>query len=441
MQLYNSANLRALICIVLAIWCARSASGQINTYPYVADTQIKSVQVNGASTAPIVDIKKGQVHLSFDHMGYDIMDYVYTIVHCDAEWRPSDIEYEEYLDGYQEDRLLDSDPTEQGRYSSISNSLNTLVPFTHYELTLPNRNMKWRISGNYILQIMDDDDDKRVVMTLRFMVSEEAWRVFPTLPLVSNSGKSFTHHEVDFQVNHDRFNISNPQRDVKCYVLQNMRWDRIIGPITPRPVVTMRNSMDFDYQDSIVFPAGKEFRFFDIRNLDFRTLAVQSIERGPKTYQVYLKPQYDLNSNHSYALTADINGAFNIENNTPGQSEDLRRAEYANVILRLERQLPYETEEVYVVGGLTNWALLPEYKMEYDAASKAYVLNMLLKQGFYNYEIQVVDNTTFRPDPDGGVEGNWHETENLYTILAYYRPFGSRFDRLMARGGIDTRRR
>jgi hypothetical protein len=415
---------------------------QLDTRHQVFDDQIKSVLLNNGSNSPIVDLKAGSITLSFDHLGHDIMDYVYSIVHCDANWQPSDLEYDEYIGGYPEDRLMDSDPGEAGRYSLISNSLNTLVPFTHYELKLPNRNMRWLISGNYLLKIMDDDNDKSVVMLLRFMVSEEEWRVFGTIPPIANSSKIFTHQEIDIQVSHDRFNISNPQREVRAYIMQNMRWDRVLGPIAPRPIVAMRNSMDFDFQDSIVFPAGKEFRFFDIRSLDFRSIAIQRIDRNPDNYFVYLHNQADrsgVNSN-VYEMSGDLNGAYHIENNTQGQGDDLRRAEYAKVLFRFDRAQPYETEDVYIVGAMTNWQRLPEYKMEYNQEFKAYFCWGLFKQGIYNYEIQLVDNTTQRPDKDG-VEGNWHETENLYTILVYYRPFGGRYDRLMARGGVDSRTR
>ena len=36
-------------------------------------------------------------------------------------------------------------------------------------------------------------------------------------------------------------------------------------------------------------------------------------------------------------------------------------------------------------------------------------------------------------------EGNWYETENQYTILIYYRPFGARYDQLIGVKSLSSR--
>jgi hypothetical protein len=55
-----------------------------------------------------------------------------------------------------------------------------------------------------------------------------------------------------------------------------------------------------------------------------------------------------------------------------------------------------------------------------------------LKQGYYNYEYVYIDPQAPAPTPDiSESEGHWHETENDYTILLYYRPFGARYDQII----------
>jgi hypothetical protein len=195
--------------------------------------------------------------------------------------------------------------------------------------------------------------------------------------------------------------------------------------------------MNFDYQDSIVFPAGKSWRFFDMRSFDFRGNNVQKIERNAVTWQVFLKPETDQSESHTYALTDDINGRFSIENRTPGQT--FMQTDYANVLFVLQRNAPFENKEVYVIGEMTDWRLRDEFKMEYDEVSHSYFCNPLLKQGYYNYAFSVVDAETYEPSADDDMEGDWHETGNIYTIMVYYRPFGERYDRLMTVGGVDSR--
>jgi hypothetical protein len=216
-----------------------------------------------------------------------------------------------------------------------------------------------------------------------------------------------------------------------------MRWDRILGPLAPRPFVSVKNKLSFDFQDSIVFPAGKEWRFFDMRTFLFRGPGIQKIERNNQTWQVYLKPEQNRYESVGYELVNDLNGQYNIENRTAG--EGFLQTDYANVLFILEQNQPFENEMVYVFGALTDWQLKPEFKMTYDEASASYYCNPLLKQGYYNYSFLVVDSHTFQPSEQNDQEGNWHETDNVYNIFTYYRPFGGNYDRLVSVGGVDSR--
>jgi hypothetical protein len=68
-----------------------------------------------------------------------------------------------------------------------------------------------------------------------------------------------------------------------------------------------------------------------------------------------------------------------------------------------------------------------------------YVCEPFLKQGYYNYEFAVVDHLTGELDEEG-LEGNWFEASNQYTILMYYRPFGSRYDQLLGAVTVSSRK-
>jgi Domain of unknown function (DUF5103) len=409
----------------LFLLLSRSLHAQEDTSERIIDENIRSAQINPSVPHAVVQLKGGRIDLSFDYVTDEIKDFMYTIVHCNSDWQPSELQDNEYIDGFNEDRITD-----------ISNSINTLVAYNHYRLTLPNQNMRWTRSGNYILKIFDDDDDRRLVLVRRFMVTENLWKVSATVAPIANASKIFSHQEIDFQVVHEGTIVGNPQREVKAFIYQNMRYDRVIGPVSPRPFVALRSSLNFDFQDSIVFPAGKEWRFFDMRIFDYRGNNVKKIERNVNTYQVFLDPQRDRNEIHGYALTGDINGRYSIENRTQGQG--FLQCEYANVMFLLARNLPYDDHDVYVVGSMTDWQLKPEFRMFYDEPSKMYYCNPLLKQGYYNYEFQVVNSANQIVDPAEDLEGNWHETENLYSILIYYRPFGERYDRLMVMGGVTS---
>lgn len=394
------------------------------------DENIRSAQLYLAGaplTLPIVELKAGfnTLILEFDHLDTDLKDYVYTIVHCNSDWQPSELNDQEYIDGFTEDRIID-----------ITTSLNTLAQYTHYRLGLPNRNMRWARSGNYLLKVFDNDDDRRLVLARRFMVVEPLWRVDAKFVSPAVVSKLNTHHEIDFSVVHRGMRIPNPQNDVKAVVLQNGRWDNAIGPL--KPFITRDESLVFDFQDKIIFPAGKEWRYFDMRTFQYRGDRVKTIDEKDDFYEVTLLTDLDL-SGSTTGYRGDLNGRFSIENQNFNQTLD--QCDYAKVLFSISRQLPFDDEDVYVFGELTDWQLKPEWKMEYSAEAKAYyVESPLLKQGFYNYEYLVVKRETGVIDPDG-LEGNWHETSNLYTILVYFRTFGDRYDRLMSAVTIDSRDR
>jgi hypothetical protein len=394
----------------------------------ILDPDICSVQLTLSGSPlsmPIVNLNtpNNALVLQFDHMGDQLKDYKYTLIHCNSDWQRSDLSDNEYLSGFTDDRITQMQP-----------SFNTLAQYTHYILGLPNQNIRWTRSGNYILQMFDTDDD-RLVLQRRFMVVEPLWRIDAEFVRASRVDKQDTHHEIDFTVIPKGVRVSMPQNDVKAYVLQNGRWDNALGPI--KPFITRGDNLVFDYQDQIIFPAGKEFRFFDIRSFDYRGEFVRSIVEMPTYFEVTLQPdesRYD----RPVIFRPDADGRFVIDNNNANQT--LLQCDYAAVLFSLKQNQELDDADVYVFGELTDWQLKPEFKMKYDEQSRVYWCEAWLKQGHYNYQYMVVNTRTGVPDPDG-FEGNWFATGNQYTILVYFRPFGARFDRLLGAVTLNSARR
>lgn len=393
------------------------------------DENIHAVQLylRGAPmTFPMValDAADGSLVLSFDHLGTELRNYVYSIHLCDANWQPSDLDDNQYIDGFTEDRITE-----------FYNSFNTLKQYVHYNLYLPNSNVRWAKSGNYLLKVYDVTEDKDLVLVRRFVVVEQVWSVATDFTRPVMVDKMNTHHEIDFTVSVKGTRVSYPQREVQAYALQNGRWETAIGPLPP--YVIRGDQLVFDYQDKIVFPAGKEWRFFDLRSFMYRGEFVRSIQSRADHFEVTL--QTDESRAYSpYVYRGDLNGRFSIETTTPGDT--IENCDYANVLFSIKRNAPFEDEDVYVFGELSDWQLKPEFKMTYEESVGAYVCEAFLKQGYYNYQYLVVNRNTGQPDEEG-LEGNWYETANQYYIFIYYRPFGQRYDRIMAAVVMDTRQR
>lgn len=405
---------------------------------------------------PIINLGSGSLTLSFDDLDGDAKNYVYSIVHCDADWTPSDLTEMEYIDGFNEERIRQTDF-----------SFNSLTNYTHHRITLPNEDLNFTKSGNYLLKVYDDEDDKFLILTRRFMVVDPKFIVRAEVVLPSMVNKTKTHQEINFVVEHKGTRINNPRQEVNVVVMQNGRWDNALKNIKPQFIKP--NSLVYDLLDKVVFPAGKEFRFFDLRSLKYRGSGVKAIEEFDDGYDVTLYMD-EMRGYSVYYNIRDLNGSFvignvdngdrgvgfnlntNNQNLNAGQREALEAAQmdilrrqlieneqsnnlqsdYANVLFSLKMNEPFYDKDVYIFGELTDWQIKDEFKMTYQNVVNAYVADIFLKQGYYNYIYATVPKKGEKVIDVGELEGNWFETENQYTVLVYYRPFGARYDRLMS---------
>ena len=83
-----------------------------------------------------------------------------------------------------------------------------------------------------------------------------------------------------------------------------------------------------------------------------------------------------------------------------------------------------------MIGALTNWQCNSLSQMKYNFNSSAYELDLLLKQGYYNYQFAYYNTFTNKVDI-AYIEGNHYETENDYWVFVYYKSFSSRYERLI----------
>ena len=381
---------------------------------YQEDIHSIQFHINGlVLTQPIIELNsRATLRLGFDDLGENINTYYYTIRHCDSDWTPSELTTLEYINGFEEEEIRDPEF-----------SFNTLTEYTHYELQIPNRNMSWTKSGNYVLVVYDED--KNLVLTRRFLVVEPLVKIAHqmTRPVVMK--KFRTHQEFDFRVSFEGLQVKEPKRELKATILQNGRWDTAIKDVPP--YFLYDGEVVFDYQDKIVFPAGREYRFIDLRTFQYKAEGVLSIEEFQDIYEVTLYTDA-VRNNESYSFLRDANGHFTIEN-LHRNNNDLE-SDYAMVLFSLKKSVQYKDADVYLYGKMTDWKIQDAYKMNYNEESGYYLADVLLKQGYYNYAFALVSKKDKSVSFDL-TEGNWHETENNYTILVYYRSFGDRYDRLV----------
>ena len=74
--------------------------------------------------------------------------------------------------------------------------------------------------------------------------------------------------------------------------------------------------------------------------------------------------------------------------------------------------------------------------MIYDDNTKQYHSNLFLKQGFYNYQY-ITANKEGKIN-NHAIEGSFYQTENIYTVIVYHRPYGTRYDQVIGVGSTNS---
>ncbi len=382
----------------------------------VYEKNIKTVTLKPFSDPyglPIIRLDSAdRLLLDFDGLGMDHKNYGYTVLHCNYDWTPSDLLKAEYIEGMHDYYLND-----------YEFSINTYIPYTHYKLVIPNENITLTKSGNYVLIVYQNDDVEDVVLTRRFMVYEEKVNIGADVVRATNLDERYTNQQLNFVVNHGGYSIPNPFLDLNVTVLQNGRFDNALVGLKPK---FMRNDqLDYNFEGENSFFGGNEFRNFDTKQLTELTLNTRKSVLDT-CYTIFLVPEAPRNSS-KYSFMDDINGRFVVRrlNSTTPEAE----ADYALIDFYLKTP-KYTEGDVYVFGQLSDWRANSNFKLNYDEQTHAYRGQILLKQGYYNYQYVVLPEYG-RVADETLIEGSHWETTNEYSILIYHREIGIRYDRLI----------
>ncbi|WP_367865755.1 DUF5103 domain-containing protein [Pedobacter sp. WC2423] len=382
----------------------------------VYSSQIKTVQLYNTQkeqSIPVIALGTSEkLSFSFDDLRGGSKNYWYTVEHCTYDWKSSNLSVLDYLDGMNEDRIIDY------AYSS-----KTLQKFTHYSLTFPNDQVKPKISGNYLLKVYENGDVNRPVLSQRFYITDPQVNIQSDLIPSNEVSLRFSHQKVNINILHTN-PIQNPYQDIKLVLMQN--GNPLTAKLNTKPTYVKPGSLIYNDLDGNDFPGSNEFRKFDFRSVRYKGEHVQDLFTDSTNNVVLFT---DLNGTApKYTQQIDENGAFfirnqdNIDNDTD--------SDYGHIQFSLNTVAPGKDGDIYVVGRFNNFTLTEGNKLSYVAAQKKYYGSIYLKQGLYDYQYVWKDNTTGNVDYTV-LEGSFFETENTYQAFVYFRRPGSRWDELI----------
>lgn len=367
------------------------------------------------STFPLINLNTDQkLTLRFDDLANEVKEYSYTLIHCNENWEQSDLFPNDYLAGFEEEQITNYDY-----------SVNTTVNYIHYSHSFPNSNLQITKSGNYLVIVFEDFDRTKIVLTKKFYVTASLVEITPFPSTSVDFNHRYTHHEIDFNIDYSILDCDDPFREISVVVMQNNRQDNCIRNLQPTFVkekVLMYNS-DADNR----IEAGNEYRIFDSRDLVNNGRNVEQTVIYEKKYHIILFEDQK-RAFKKYSKVFDNNG--NYYPSTKQYASPYTETDYTYVHFRLPYKKELADGGVYINGELSNHELDLSTRMTYRDSLNRYEAELLLKQGVYDYSYIYKPNNTSVGLWET-LEGSHYETENLYTILVYYKGFNDNAQQLI----------
>lgn len=373
---------------------------------------------------PVIELNSNQVlEIGFDDLNFDSKSYSYRVIHCTPDWQASDLNFMQYMNGFESFEILDF---------GFSNSATR--PFTHYWFRFPNDMMKPLMGGNYLVQVFPTDQPEETVFQRRLLVVDPSLGINAMVRSASSTRQRLSHQEVVFDLNLEFLNIQDQHEDIFVAILQNDRWDNAIMDLKPR--YAEANVLHYDHVNGDnAFPGGNQYRLLDLKSLMVMRDPVMAFQTIDGQFHARLRPELP-RAQRAYSDLPDINGAciYHLqENYTQTMDED-----YIQVHFLLDAGQRYPDGEVYLIGALSNGQLDDRFRLRFDEANNIYYLSVPMKQGLYNYMYGFKANGSNSADLSP-IEGSHSETENKYTILVYVRGVGDIAHRLVGYTELNSR--
>ena len=371
--------------------------------------QIRTLQVtvnNDPLLPPFIELgKHEQITISFDELSHDYHRYIYHIQHCNADWTETEGLFEsDYLAGFNDQPI-----------ENYENSFNTSQLYTHYTLRFPNANTRLLLSGNYRVQIFEDDDRDTPLLQAEFCIVEPTMSILATVSGNTDIDFNQSHQQVTYSIGYGANRVVDPRREIHTVVMQNRRQDNRVIDLPPN----IQNSKEiaFTHRRELIFDAGNEFHKFELLDVQKPGMNIDNMRWYAPYYHATL---YADRPARNYVYDEDQNGAFVIRTDDYDDDDIMSEYVWVHFILEAPQAL---SDDIYVYGNWSNGPYDPACRMTWDESARQYHAAVYLKQGYYNY--MYLQKGKSSPD------GNFYQTENEYIILAYYRPQGGRYDKLV----------
>jgi len=382
-----------------------NVSGQI-----VTDQQIRSVQLfknNNPDSPPIIELNSSdKLHLRFDYMDVSSKQFVITFSHHNIDWSPSSLAPSDITQGIR--RIYMN--------TGIVNS-NERPIYRSFSAVLPNEQVTFLRSGNYMLRV-EDADTGFLVMSLPFFIFENEGSIESSVEFLQSPRQNL--RALHRPVNRYKIpeSVEQPQFDLSFRIAQNRFWGRAKTP----------SETDFSSPGSVMFEMEQERAF--IADYYFHPLFASELSlSNPRVIDLFpeeIPPRILLGDDT--ANLANLSGRT-LPNSAFGLPDRNSDAEYLNIVFSLDTEdTPEAGDSVFLIGDFTGWALRSENRLSYNEDTKRWQTSAIIKEGEYKYKYVMVkeneiDDLIFDP--------LFERTKQEYYVFVYQQDKNEFYDRLL----------
>lgn len=406
-------NIVLFLCIFLSLVCnAQTYQTEIIGRNY----RTLQVGVDGHDfSLPVISINsEDRILVSFDEMSRNPQDLAYSIIYCNADWTKSSIDKIEYMEGFDNIDITD-----------FEYARNTTFDYTHYELTIPNDEIKLTLSGNYAVKVYDKANPDSALLYATFSLNEDMVPMEAEVSSSTSRGVNTKYQQLNLSLLFSQSDIAPNTEEITTVVRQNNRRDNEVKITKPSFV----KAADFVYSDmpELVFEGGNEYNKIDFSHRVNYSGMIDEIRFVRPYYHVTTRPSM-LPESKIYNHTFDENGKYKIWEQGKNSMLDI---DYSIVHFIFKAEDPWLDGNLYVQGDFSYGRLDERNKMTYNFEAKEYRADIILKNGGYNYQYIFKRIGETAGETDRVSYSHW-QTENEYTVYVYYRKFGSQYDRLLS---------
>ena len=376
-------------------------------------------------TAPVASAGENDgLKLTFDLIAPDGEDELWMpflrcrVRHTNADGMDDGLVESEYLDGFNLAEIGYGEASEPGM---------TTVLYRHYSVMVPPSEVKATLSGNYVLEVYESEKPDRVILEAPFAIEEGSVGIAGIVTSRTDTDWNGESQQLEIEVTNQGLDRRVTLQDMMVEMVQN--GDEGTRRRLPHPSQTAGNKATYAHLPELTYKGGNEFRRMETVSRKTPGMNVAEIMWDNSIYHEILNADTPRRGK-AYDYDQTQGGEFTVREADEGRSiPSDTEADYTVVHFTLEESGICPPDAVVIDGALTGRRKDADATMDYDSASNVWRKALLLKQGAYDYRY-LKRNAATRETSESAIEGDHHQTQNVYTVWAYYRLPGERTDRL-----------